>query len=304
MDLKLETELNRAIDGSAVSLMCDVAFRIPGATACCSMIHHVTFFTPVEFYHGKGSPVLLNFRKRTVAGQIWVEPTEESIWFQRQNPDIRDQLSVMETCAGIGIMGSGFQNCGMPTSCYNDYNPRFCQWLRTKMQTPVIEGNLTSASTIHAVHCAGPTSQAISGGVACQPFSSLGDRREQQDQRSESFTGVLTMGYYLKCLIIFLECTKEALTSAWAQDVLNKFCLLTGFKCQQTLLTLHQLWPSARTRWWAVLHHPSIGVQSIPPVPSLKFEPSIVNLLPQLALSIHELAAFNAQPKGILWERD
>ena len=81
--------------------------------------------------------------------------------------------------------------------------------------------------------------------------------------------------------------------------------------CQQGLLQLHQIWPAYRTRWWAVLFHPSLHVQSIPPVPKMHFEPSIVHLLPclmqltpeeiaQLELSIHETAMFSAQPKGIL----
>lgn len=108
-----------------------------------------------------------------------------------------------------------------------------------------------------------------------------------------------------------MECTKEALQSTWAQETLNRFCLQTGYMCQQGLLQLHQIWPAYRTRWWAVLFHPSLHVQSIPPVPKMHFEPSIVHLLPclmqltpeeiaQLELSIHETAMFSAQPKGIL----
>ena len=92
---------------------------------------------------------------------------------------------------------------------------------------------------------------------------------------------------------------------------LNKFCLQTGYMCQQGLLQLHQIWPAYRTRWWAVLFHPSLHVQSIPPVRKMHFEPSMVHLLPclmqltpeeiaQLELSIHETAMFSAQPKGIL----
>eukprot|EP00435_Cladocopium_sp_Y103_P039949 s1234_g10.t2 len=291
--------------------MCETAYRIPGATICCSTIGHVTFFTSVDIDPAKGSGILLNFEKQTIGGKIWLEPTPNSVFFQRQNPDIRNHLSLIETCAGIGAMGLGFHKCGIPTACYNDFNPKFCQWLRAKSATPVIEGNVTNPQAIYAVHCAAPDSQFITARVSCQPFLSLGDKREQYDQRSESFTGVLTMSYMLKCLVIFMECTKEALQSAWAQETLNKFCLLTGFQCQQGLLHLHELWPSFRTRWWAVLHHPSICLQSMPPVPKMVFEPSIIHLIPrlrdlppeeiaQLALSLHEYAMFGSQPKGIL----
>lgn len=311
MDLTLETDILRAIDGAHVSVMCETAFRYPGVSVCCSTIHRATFFTSVDLNPALGSAVLLNFQKRTIGGKIWLEPSDGSHFFQRQNPDLTKQLTMIETCAGIGAMGVGFSQCGIDTACYNDYNPNFCQWLRTKTNVPVVEGNMTSPSTIHAVHCAAPSAQFISGGVACQPFSALGDQLEQHDQRSESFTGLLTMAYFFKSLVIFMECTKEALQSTWAQETLNKFCLQTGYMCQQGLLQLHQIWPAYRTRWWAVLFHPSLHVQSIPPVPKMHFEPSIVHLLPclmqltpeeiaQLELSIHETAMFSAQPKGIL----
>ena len=105
-----------------------------------------------------------------------MEPTDESVWCQRQNPDIRDGLSLIETCAGIGIMGHGFHNCGMVTSCYNDYNynPQFCKWLRTKTKIPVVQGNVTCPKTIYAVHGAAPTSQAITGGGSMSTLFSCG----------------------------------------------------------------------------------------------------------------------------------
>eukprot|EP00435_Cladocopium_sp_Y103_P039416 s683_g10.t1 len=310
MDLCLETDLMRAIDGAPVNVMAETAYRIPGATVCSSTIHHVSFFTTLELDSTKGTVVMLNFQKRTVAGKIWVEPTNESIWFQRQNPNIQGNLTMIEACAGIGAMGQGFHTCGISTACYNDYNPKFCQWLRNKTEVPVVEGNMTHPQTIHAVHLPAPDSHILTGGVACQPFSVLGDQKEQYDQRSESFPGLLTMGFFLKCFLIVMECTKEARQSAWAQSILNQFCLQTGYVCQQTILHLHHLWPSVRTRWWAVLHHPSIHVQSIPQMPKMPFEPSIIHLIPamlqlppdqleQLILTIHKLAMFKSQPRGL-----
>eukprot|EP00435_Cladocopium_sp_Y103_P068158 s598_g31.t1 len=290
--------------------MAEVAYTIPGATVCTSMIHWTSFFTSVPIDTTKGSAVFLSFRKQTIAGKIWVEPTEISTFFQRGNPNINDRLSIIEACAGIGAMGNGFTQCGVSTTCYNDFNPRFCQGLRTQTSTPVVEGDLNAPNTIRAIHEAAPEAQFLSGGTACQSFSALGDQRQQHDSRSSSFTGLLTLGYYLKCLCIFMECTKEVMQSTWAQGILNQFCLMTGFQCSQSILDLHHIWPSFRTRWWAVIFHPSLGVQSIPPVPKLKFDPGIVHLLPsllsmpddhiaQLRLSLHEAAAFHSQPRGL-----
>ena len=43
------------------------------------------------------------------------------------------------------------------------------------------------------------------GGVSCQPFSSLGDRRENMDQRSRSFPALLRMGFFLNVVAIIME---------------------------------------------------------------------------------------------------
>jgi len=87
--------------------------------------------------------------------------------------------------------------------------------------------------------------------VACQPFSALGDQLEQHDQRSESFTGLLTMAYFFKSVVIFMECTKEALQSTWAQETLNKFYLQIGYMCQQGVV--------AASPDLACLPHPMVG---------------------------------------------
>ena len=178
------------------------SFQVPRRFSLLLTIHRATFFTSADLNPALGSTVLLNFQKQTIGGKIWLEPSDGFHFFQRQNPDLTKQLTIIKTCAGIGAMGVGFSQCGIDTACYNDYNPNFCKWLRAKTNVPVVRGNMTSPSTIHAMHCAAPSAQFIFG-VACQPFSALGDQLEQHDQRSESFTGLLTITYFFKSLSDF-----------------------------------------------------------------------------------------------------
>ena len=145
---------------------------------------------------------------------------------------------MIEADSGIGALGKGFEQCDFITACYNDFNPRFCQWLRQKTTVPGVEGDLTQPATIHAIHTHAPDAQFLSGGMSCQPFLLLGDRREEGDQRSSSFTGLLVLFCFLKVSMIFMECTKEVMQSKWAQDVIHQFCLQTGFHVKQALLDI------------------------------------------------------------------
>lgn len=220
-----------------MSLMCEVAYKIPGATVCQSTISHVSFFTSVDIDPSKGSAIMLNFQKRVIAGKIWIEPTEESVFFQRLNPDITDRLTNIETCAGIGAMGKGFHECGVQTVCYNDFNPNFCNWLRAKTSVPVVEGNVKSPSTILAIHCKAPNAHMLTGGVACQPFSALGDRREEHDQRSESFTGTLELGFFLKVTLIFWNVRRKLFIHSGRKRFSTSFVCSQGTCANRTFTT-------------------------------------------------------------------
>ena len=108
MDLTLEIDILRAIDGAHVSVMYETAFRYPGVLVCCLIIYSATFFTSVDLNLALGSAVLLNFQKQTIGGKIWLELLDGSYFFQRQKPDLTKQLTMIETCAGIGAMEVGF----------------------------------------------------------------------------------------------------------------------------------------------------------------------------------------------------
>ena len=186
---------------------------------------------------------------------------------------------IIESCAGMAVVDSGYQACGATFVTANDVNIRFCQWLHNQGKH-VIAGDITLGSTVQRLsNCA---RGCMSAGVACQPWSVLGDHKGGQDPRAQSLPGVLTASYLLQVPAIFLECTPGAETADWFQDALKVFAATTGFTLHQKVLHLHELWPGRRSRWWGVLSHPCLGFQGIPDLPSIAFKPSLVHLFPKL----------------------
>ena len=148
------------------------------------------------------------------------------------------------------------------------------------------------------------------GGVACQPFSRLGDQRAELDPRSESFPALLRMGYLLGSLAIVVECTVGASESAWVQSLLQQFTEATKYSQHQHVFHLHKSWPARRERWWTVLAHPAMFLTQVPDMPSHRFEPGLLHLisgvlelpeneLSQLRLSPKELCGFHAARGGV-----
>ena len=243
-------------------------------------------------------------------GHWWIKMSGETRSFPRPEPEMSGLYKVVDACAGIGAVATGYQFCGAEIVCHVDSNEQFHQWKSSRTQTPCILGDITKVSTIHAVAKHTPWSHTLSAGVSCQPFSRLGDGKQGNDPRSASLPGALLMGYFLGSLVLLLECTQEALTSEWVQNQMAAFANQLGYTFQQTTLTLHELWPAKRSRWWAVLAHPELCIRPIPRMPALHFEPSIIHVLrklltmpsdqlDQLALTQYELRQFYEAKGGI-----
>ena len=311
-DFALDPYLLAMDDCSLVSIKATIVLRKPGVTVCQSVLQKQSFCTSVNLDFVQGEFSILDGIVRKIQGRVWVEagPTTEVI--NRPPPNVAEPLSAVEMCAGLGIGSTAFHACGIKTQCYNDQNPKYCQWLEqtVSQEAKVICGDLTTAATLKAVSDAAPFAQFLSAGISCQPFSFLGDQRQQYDDRSRSLPGVLKSAYHLNVTWLLLECTKEARFSNWAQGMIDTFCRETGFRAEQQILDLHKTWPAHRTRWFAVLTHPSMPAVPIPNMPMLPWIPSLLHLTPgvlpmthecmdDMKLDFHELKAFNENRKGI-----
>ena len=279
---------------------------VPGSiiatSKCCGTVFHTDIQIPkgvnrVTIFGG-----LLEFRgdEKWIRGSAETSVVSHSAWNF-------EQPVLLETCAGIGAIDRGHQHCGIQQVVYNDNNQRFCKWLESNGKQ-VVQGDICESTVVAQLAQHHP--MIVSGGVSCQPFSELGDKREQHDDRSRSFTGVLQASYETQAPIIILECTPAVYRSEWAQDVLKQFAAKTNFRVQQTIQELHKLWPAKRTRWWCVITHPKIDMAPITNPPPICFQPTLLHLfrrcihidpetMQELELGLYETRIFHTMSGGI-----
>ena len=309
--LELEPKFSGLQNGASVSTLAEVIIRCPGYNVCRTAIFQQLFATAAELRPDVSTFTVLEGQFLTGGRLPLISITEGSHLLQHQGLNISDFSRVIEVCAGIGVVSTCLQHCHASPACFVEQNEKFAQWLTSKKAAPVVHGDIANPCTIKAVSdftegCPMP----INGGVSCQPFSALGDRREAADPRSQSLPAMLRMGFFLRSPLLTIECTKEAHESTWVQNLLQTFAKQTGYVLHQKVLTLHNTWPAHRTRWWAVLSLPHLGVSGIPDMPQLDFVPAVMHLMQiqphlpvdecaQLNLSAYELHHFHAQPQGI-----
>ena len=211
----------------------------------CRMVHTKQLFrTDASILRNVGKFSILQGTKQQFGNDIWILSGASTKILHHNTMEIDNLRKLVETCAGLGIVGTGFHKCGIDTVCYNEYNPAFCNWLRQHSKVPIIEGDLNQDDVVGQIFDVVGSSHILTAGVSCQPFSYLGDRRENKDERSNSLTGTLRMAYLNQAAIVILECTPAARDSTWVQSVLSEFCKTTGFSLQQNVLQLDSIWPA------------------------------------------------------------
>ena len=187
---------------------------------------------------------------------------------------------IIETCSGLGAMGVGFAFAGIKTLALNDMNEVMCEMAaRHRPQTPIIRGDIGDLNTVCALAELTDCPVPMGAGVACQPYSQLGDGAAELDSRAQSLPSTLRAAYLLSAPILILECVEQAMTQPWFQSMLQQFTQQTGYSLAQTVLHLDQIWVAKRSRWWCILVHPSLGQLEIPPLPRLEKQPVVGDLL-------------------------
>ena len=251
---------------------------------------------------------LFRATKVTQHGMTYLDAKASEIHFQEilHSEDAND---IIDVCSGYAVMTAGYHLLNCKVRCHVEINPRYVTWLRSR-KTPVIEGDIDDVEVQIQLIPFMEKPGILTGGFSCQPFSQLGDQKQQLDPRARSFEGLVTTCYLFQPAAMILECTKEAMTSPWVQSSLSMFSQLTGYSFQQQICHLHEFWPAKRTRWWAILVHPNVRMPPLQSFPSLDFKPSFRHLLPKLAswpmehvqelqLTALELEVFADQPGGI-----
>lgn len=303
MGFQLEPDLALCTAGTMVNVKVRVLMTGDGYQLCSTVLRHQLVYVPLSL-QGGDSYSIFGVTTTMIGTKLHLVLTPETKVISHPPFAVHSPPRVIETCAGIGAVGHGMHMCGTTTVAYNDSNHQWCTWLQARTDTPVIEGDLNDPAVIHSIASVAQGAEILSSGVSCQPFSGLGDRKEGNDPRSASLTGSLQLGFHLQPAWIILECTREARTSPWAQQVFQAFAQQSGYHFHQEVVDLHNIWPGLRTRWWGVFSHPLVPAATFQNLPKLSFVPSLIHVVPrllsppdeqidQLNLDQHETRVFN-----------
>ena len=168
-------------------------------------------------------------------------------------------LNVKEACCGIGALGRGLAFLGYSIVAQNDIQGVTVGEAARLSGAARVQGDISCVRTVVDLWDTQPGDCTLAAGVACQPYSRLGDRRTFRDERAETLPGTLRAGYLMQCSCVILECVPQVLDDPWVQQILQEYSSVTGQVISQTVLSLHKVWTARRDRWWCVLATPDIA---------------------------------------------
>ena len=91
---------------------------------------------------------------------------------------------------------------------------------------------------------------------------------------------VLRAAFWLQCAGVLLECVPEAMHDAQTQKTLHEFAQLMDFSIEQRVYHLHQVWPSRRSRWFALLLPNDLPRLPLLDLPEIRPAPVVGDLMP------------------------
>eukprot|EP00438_Fugacium_kawagutii_P035740 Skav229334 [mRNA] locus=scaffold2596:57032:62763:+ [translate_table: standard] len=178
-------------------------------------------------------------------------------------------ISIMDFCCGMGGFTLGSSRLGMHTVAFVDKSPLACQAVHSNFKGQVIQGDIGDVNTmkqVHAHRCPGPLQ--VTGGFACQGFSTQGDQQGMRDRRSHSLMHILQGAWYLQADDILLECVANVVNFPAAQGVIDRFAECTDMKVCRLTFDLKDQWPARRNRFWCHLSSswlPYVALHAWPP---------------------------------------
>ena len=192
--------------------------------------------------------------------------------FGSQNPQISDLGYIHDVCCGLGGFSFAAEFLGMRVVSAVDISSLATQSYDLNFAPPSIRADIASFQTVVNMHekqvCHG-CNPLITAGFPCQPLSLQGLQRRHLDSRSGVLPAVLRAAICLNACGLLLECVPEAMQDLSTQSYLREYATLMGCHLFQKVLHLHHMWPSRRSRWFAVLIRKSLGSACFPDLPSI-----------------------------------
>jgi len=195
---------------------------------------------------------------------------DSSRCFGSRKPQIGDLGTIHDVCCGLGGFSFAAEFLGMKVASAVDFSLLATQSYDLNFVPSSIHADIASTDTVIAMHekQSGHGCQPlVTADFPCQPLSLQGLQRRHHDSRSLVLPAVLRAAICLNACGLLLECVPEALTDASTQSYLHEYATLMGCQIFQKVLQLHHVWPSKRTRWFAVIIRKSLGTFCFPDLP-------------------------------------
>ena len=224
---------------------------------------------------------------------------QDAVILEHRTPSTQDFYQVIEGCSGIGCLGKGMESSGFTVRVSCDQSQPICAFMEAQGHEGVVHGNLKDPQTHRK--CQGPFT--LAGGFSCQPWSQLGDGLRTNDGRAGSLIFLLRCAYFLRAHSVVLECVTNAGRDVEVRKVLNEFCRITSFSRTELSMSLSDILPARRDRWWCVLHSNMFEPLQLRPIPKFQVPPVMGDMLPvnliwpipdmqQLELDLYESGKF------------
>ena len=201
---------------------------------------------------------------------------------QHCQPTWTTVCEVVELCSGFGGMSQGYSALGFSPVLAVDFNEKMTNLYRKQCEVTTLNADVSKVDSIAKIWHLSRGASTIVAGYACQPFSSLGDRRGEHDGRAMSLRGVLAIAFYTRAQAIVLECVVPASKNSWVMSEIQKFVDATGFHLSQSELHLSDIWPSRRSRAWWLITAPWLGTIPLPDWPKLLTVQKVCQVIPRV----------------------
>lgn len=218
---------------------------------------------------------------QTSNGSVRLMLDEQSTWYPSNHPQIRDLGFAHDVCSGIGGFHTAFSFLGGKTISSVDVSPLACSVYRRVFGFGHC-ADISSSHTVRSLHAAQfdfSCQAMLLAGFPCQPLSRQGSQLRSADSRSLTLPAILRAAALLRSSCVVLECVPEALTDPSTQAYLREFCDLLGYSLDQACLHLHTVWPSKRSRWFAVCVAEALNPSPFGALPDLKPQPAIRDVI-------------------------
>ncbi len=202
--------------------------------------------------------------------------------FGNRPPNKFDFQYAHDVCCGMGGFGTAFVQIGGKIISAVDSADLAISSYRLNHDTTVVHADVGSSCAVRTMHEAQREHDCqalLCAGFPCQPLSRQGLRRGAADPRSGTLPSILVAARLLNVCALVLECVPEASHDKHVQDQSRRYASQDGFNLVQSILHLHSIWPSRRSRWFAILVRDSISMPNVPALPAVTPSPVVQDVI-------------------------